>query len=99
MSFSLRHFSAPHEHFVPAGSNCSGVCLYHASAPSFSNHFTTLRNGTKSLSCLPQASQKNTIIGTPQKRCRETHHSRRFSLISYIRSSPQPRIHLTFSTS
>src|SRR5258708_6191943 len=35
------------------------------------------------------------MIGTPQKRWRETHQSGRFSIISYMRSSPQARIHLT----
>ena len=39
MSFSLRHFAAPHEQFVPAGSNSSAECVYQASAPSRSNQW------------------------------------------------------------
>src|ERR1700682_1088770 len=96
MSFSLRHFVAPQEHFVPTGSNSSGVCWYHASAPSFSNHFTTLRSAAKSSRRATQASQEKTIMGTPQKRWRETHQSGRFSIISYMRSSPQAGNHFTW---
>src|ERR1700674_3472442 len=68
MSFSLRHFVAPHEHFVPAGSNSSGECWYHASAPSFSNHFTTLRSDLKSSSRFPHASCWKTMNVLRQKR-------------------------------
>src|SRR6266478_1522936 len=57
MSFSLRHFDTPHAHVVSAGSNSSGLCWYQASAPSFSNHFTTLRSALKSSSLVPQPSQ------------------------------------------
>ena len=35
------------------------------------------------------------MIGTPQKRWRETHQSGRLSIISYMRSSPHDGIHFT----
>src|ERR1700730_18956735 len=43
MSFSLRHLAAPQAHVVPEGKRSSGLCLYQASAPSFSNQRTTFR--------------------------------------------------------
>jgi len=57
MSFSLRHFDWPQEHFVPGGRSSSAECLYQASAPSFLNHSMTLRSALKSSRRLPQPSQ------------------------------------------
>src|SRR6516225_3784510 len=57
MSFSFRHLVLPQAHFVPSGSNSSAVCLYQASAPSFSNQRMTLRRALKSSSRVPHASQ------------------------------------------
>src|SRR5579863_927745 len=99
MSFSLRSFGEPQEQRVPGGSNSSAEWENQASAPSRLNHSMTPRSARTSSNNFPQASQKNTTMGTPQKRCREMHQSGRSASIWRIRSWPHAGVQFTRGTS
>src|SRR6185312_6496966 len=96
MSDSLRNWEPPQGHFVPSGRTSLACFLYQESAPSRANRSTTALLASLDSRSLPQPSQKNTAIGTPQTLCREMHQSGRVAIMLLIRSSPQGGIHFTF---
>src|SRR6185437_4334449 len=96
MSLSLRNAVAPHAHLVPAGRMSEALRVYQESAPSRANSSTTALFTSLDSRSFPQASQKNTAMGTPQTRWREMHQSGRVAIMLLMRSSPQAGIHFTF---
>src|SRR5579864_6894880 len=97
MSVSLRNADPLHPgHLVPERRMSLASFVYQASAPSRAKSSTTELCDSFDSSSLPQPSQKNTAMGTPQTRWREMHQSGRVAIMLLMRSSPHAGIHFTF---
>src|SRR3979409_1475244 len=97
MSVSFSNLVLPQcGHFMPDARIVSDSDVNKASAPELAKSSTTLRLVGRSLSGLPQLSQRNTAMGTPQTRCREIHQSGRVAIMFDMRSSPHAGSHFTF---
>src|SRR5512132_481224 len=82
-------------HLVPAGTRALASGVYQASAPARANSLSAERLIAGSINGLPHFSHRNTAIGTPQIRWRDTHQSGRVAIMFAMRPSPQAGSHLT----
>src|ERR1700731_5145897 len=97
MSVSLEKSAPLHPgHLVPLGRMSLAFFVYQESAPSRAKRSTTALWDSFDSSSLPQPTQKNTAMGTPQTRWREMHQSGRVAIMLLMRSSPHAGCHFTF---